>query len=280
MTAPTFVSSTNTTYSTTSPQTTASIAVQSGDVLVATGFGANAFTGTNTTISISTASGSTSAWTLLENASWPPATNQYAYIQTWSATATATGNITVTFTRGAGSSVSVQIQGIVKVWRNSGGIGAHAHNDNGAAGSSAPTINVTTTGANSALDYSSDDWNDTTGTATFTASVGTPVSDLIDQTDPTGAFNYSFHVVDSGAAGAKTMGMSAPATQRWVATVVEVLGPTVAPSVSAQILPQAKMPAGFLGPQARRVAQYQYALPAVAAPVVTGGSTLPTMGVG
>lgn len=222
MTAPVPISSTATVFNTnTTPKTTASIAVQSGDVLVASAFGELAQNGgVAVVLAITTATGSTSAWAPREDTSFTD--GNHAYIRTWTATATATGNITVSFSQTAGTAIN--FGGEVSVLRGSGGIGNVNKNNNNIS-SGAPTISVTTTGANSALVFASTDWNATAGTVTFTASNGTPVSDLADQSGAGASYcNYSFHVADAGAAGAKTMGMSSPSTQRYVCTVIEVLG--------------------------------------------------------
>jgi hypothetical protein len=219
MAAPTFVSSTSTVFNTTAtPKTTASIAVQNGDVLVASVFGERSG---GMTFTITTASGSVSAWTLQQENPIDNANN--SYIRTATATATATGNITVNFTQTVGS--SIRFGGTVAVFRNSSGIGSKGTNNNGNPGSAAPTVSITTSDANSALVFASNDWNAATGTVTFVVSSGTPVQDLADQTGAGSSYCvYSSHVVDAGAAGTKTMGMSSPSAQQYVATVIEVLG--------------------------------------------------------
>jgi hypothetical protein len=228
--APSFISATTVANSTATPKTTASIAVQNGDILVATAFD-EAATSTQIPSTIATASGSTNAWTQRQVAPASATTTQ-SYIITWTATATATGNITVTFGKAGTTNRNT---GVVKVWRGSNGVGATNTNNNGTS-TGTPTVSVTTTGANSALDFSTDDWNAVTGAATFTASNGTPVQDVSDQTQ-TGAYSvYSSHVLDAGAIGAKTMGMSAPTGQRYCNTVVEILG-----TAAAAVTPEATL---------------------------------------
>lgn len=217
MAAPTFVSATATANSTTASKTTASIAVQNGDVLVAFGYMENG----SQTVAIATATGSTSAWTLQEESASLNVSNPY--LRAWTAAATATGNITVTFT----ASAALSSLGLVKVWRNSAGIGAKNRADIG-TGSGSPSVGITNTGANSALDFADCDWNGVTGTATFTASSGTPVTDLSNQTLSASYCIYSAHVLDAGAIGAKTFGMSAPTAQRYICDVIEVLGSSAA----------------------------------------------------
>src|SRR3954463_7496643 len=119
MVAPTFVSVTSTALNNfTSPKTTASIAVQAGDVLVASGECEIAsFSTTPTAVAIATASGSTSAWTLQQDQTYPDL--NHAYLRTWTATATASGNITVSFTMTGGGIGSLEFGGWVHVFRNS-----------------------------------------------------------------------------------------------------------------------------------------------------------------
>jgi hypothetical protein len=220
MAAPSFISSTavSSWTTTTSPKTTASIAVQNGDVLVAHGILSN--DGIGISLSISTATGSTSAWTLKQESSQIGGA-AHIYIRTWWATATATGNITVTCTRSGGTD---PYGVVVKVWRGSGGIGNSNAADNGTS-SGSPSVSVTTTGANSALSFATADWNATAGTVTFTASTGSPVTDVSDQTGSGTLYCiYSDHIVDASATGSKTMGMSAPSTQRYQAHIIEILG--------------------------------------------------------
>jgi hypothetical protein len=214
MTAPSFISSTATVFnSVNSPKTTGSIAVTNGDVLVAHAMAENG----TAALTIATATGSTSAWTLKVDSAVTGTSNPFR--RSWTATATATGNITVSAT-GSGT---VFVGLIVKVWRGSSGIGAVNRGSN-ATGSGSPSVVVTTTGANSGIDFANCDWNGATGTTTFTATSGTPVSDLSDQTSSAHYCVYSFHVVDASAAGAKTMAMSSPGSQRYDCSAIEILG--------------------------------------------------------
>ncbi len=222
MAAPSFISITQTASpswgDSNTPKTTASIAVQNGDILVAACMDATA--NSSQAYSVSTASGSTSSWT--PQGSRPASKNsQQADLFLWTATATANGNITVSFTRTAGN--ASEYGGLVKVWRGSAGIGNVALNDNG-TGSGSPTVSVTTTGNNSGLDFFNVDWSAVQGTVTFTASHGTPVSDFSEQSYTTVACYYAGHVLDASTAGSKTFGMSAPTGQRYTDGVVEILG--------------------------------------------------------
>jgi hypothetical protein len=211
------VSSTATAWNgTTSPKTLSGIAVQTGDVIVARGMAEAG----DVTINIATTAGSTGAWQLLADQPGTLDANR-AHLRTWWTTASATGTINIAF---SSSGSTQQFGGVAKVWRGGTGVGAATSTNNG-TGSGAPSLAITTTQANSGVDYAIADWNATAGTATFTATGATPVQDV--NTTVAGAYRvYSAHVTNIGAAGAKTVGMSAPSTQRYVISAVEVFGPS------------------------------------------------------
>lgn len=217
-TPPSFISITDTSFTTTTtPKTTANIAVTNGDFLVAW---LNAADGTGTaTYTVGTATGSTSAWT--QRVAPPFSDANHSIVQGWTATATATGNITVTFTRTAGNAIN--FGGEIQVWRNHGGVG-NANSGNNGTSTGTPTVAVTCS-ANSGLSFSSVDWNAVAGTVTFTATSGSPVTDLSNQTGAGSTYcSYIDHVVDVSAAGSKSMGMSSPTGQRYVCGAIEILG--------------------------------------------------------
>ncbi|MBR0907025.1 hypothetical protein [Bradyrhizobium liaoningense] len=237
-TTPTLISSMPTAFNTTTtPKAAGSIIVLSGDILVAHAMKESAVSGA---IDISTTSGSTSAWTLLEE---QPGTldSGRAYLRTWWATATANSTVSVTF---ASSGAAQLFGGIVKVYRNAVGIGA-AESTNNANGSGAPSVSITATQSSSVLDYASVDWSAITGTASFVSSTGTPTVD-VDTTVSGGYRVYSSHV-DAGISGAKTIGVSAPNTQRFVASTVEILGSVNAASLTARVAVAAGAIASALG---------------------------------
>jgi hypothetical protein len=213
---PVLVSATSTAFNNgTTPKTASGISVQNGDVLLAH---AMAEVSGGDTISIATTAGNTDSWTLLEDV---PGITEFgqAYLRTWWTTATATGTVNIQFS--ATASPSDQFGGIVKVYRNSGGVGTAVGANNG-TGSGAPSVSITITRDHSVLDFASADWNAAAGTATFTSSAGTPVQDL--NSLSAGAYRvYSSHV-NAGGPGSKTIGISAPSGQRYVASAVEVFG--------------------------------------------------------
>lgn len=225
-TPPTFVSITATAVNTTtSPKTTASIAVQNGDTLVAWCAAENGTAGGGAyNINVTTATGSTSAWTQrVADTPDPVDPGAVCYRRGLTASATATGNVTITFTRSAGSALP-SMGGYVEVWRGSAGVGNANAGTNGRGANSAPTVAVTAS-ANSGLTFFDVDWNASAGTVTFSATSGSLVTDVSNQTGAGSTYClFSSHVVDCGAAGSKSMGMSAPSAQRWVAGSIEILG--------------------------------------------------------
>jgi hypothetical protein len=119
--------------------------------------------------------------------------------------------------------------GEVDVWRGSDGVGATNVANNG-TGSGAPSVGITTTQDNSALSVIDVDWNATTGTDTWTTTAGTPIN----RSDFSDGASYGAHTAtyaDVGATGSKTVGMSAPATQRYGIIVVEIKGTAAATTV-------------------------------------------------
>lgn len=103
-------------------------------------------------------------------------------------------------------------------WSGSDGVGASAKaNVSGAA----PSLALTTTGANSAVATFNSDWNAADGASRTWRNGET------EQTYFRDAARYTVYAGrwnDSGAAGAKTLGLSAPAGQKYSIAGVEILG--------------------------------------------------------
>jgi hypothetical protein len=147
-----------------------------------------------------------------------------AYIWTAKATAANAGvTITVPFAGGTGwGGVSVNR------WKNAFGIGA-AISANNAAGSGVPSVAITTTQANSAIDVVSVDWNAVDGASrvwltvnSFTPTAGN--GELTYARAVSLGTAYGAYWPDAGAAGSKTVGLSAPGGQRFAICAVEVFG--------------------------------------------------------
>lgn len=118
----------------------------------------------------------------------------------------------------------------VYVFRASGGVGASNKGTQGTSGSSAPSVAVTTTGANSALVVCDADWLTTDGSsrAWRTPSGTTAITEELYYIDTSlnGTMTvYGGYHSDSGATGSKTVGLTTP-SQRWSLAVVEIFGST------------------------------------------------------
>jgi hypothetical protein len=164
-------------------------------------------------------------------------TDTYTGIEANTYTATTGENLTVTITS---SHVARWFGGNVIRFSGSDGVGASAKAQ---AASGSPSVNITTTQANSAIVAICGDWNAVSGTQTFTmggSSTGwTALTDY-----PGDASHYGVaigYIGDAGAAGSKTIAMSAPTGQKWSLVVVEVKG--TAGAAAASLSPHLTNPA-------------------------------------
>lgn len=213
ITPPTFVSETETAWNTTtSPKTTASISVNTGDIIVAYGMCENHQ-------SALTISGGSLTWTqqqviLVTNFCWA---------SIWTTTATSTTSFTVSFTR-TGS--AIDFGGDVLVFRNSAGIGASSKT-NVAGG--APSLTLTTLANNSAVVCINGDFAALATSRTWrTVNSITPTSgNGLEQTYQAVGSNYTVYGAywnNVGTAGSKTFGLSAPTGQTYSIISCEVKG--------------------------------------------------------
>ena len=223
MAAPTYVAEYATTFnSAASPKTAMNaVAINSGDVLV--GVSANEDAGGVDYLGI-TEDGAAS-WTLQQNYT----TVNYTGIEANTYVATTNETLTVTITNGGN-----YFGGNVIRFSGSDGVGASAKAQ-GASGS--PSVAITTTQANSAIVAICGDWNAISGTQTFTmdgsSSGWTALTDY-----PGDGAHYGVaigYIGDAGAAGSKTIAMSAPTGQKWSIAVVEVKG--TAGGAAASLVP-------------------------------------------
>lgn len=142
----------------------------------------------------------------------------YAAVRSSGYTATANETLTATITSTGGYS-----GGNIIRFSGSDGIGASAMS-NGTTGT--PSVSITTTQANSAIVVIVGDWSAVSGTQTFTnnGGAGSPTN-LTDF--PGDNVHYGVGIAyypDAGAAGSKTVGMSAPTGQKWTIHAIEVKG--------------------------------------------------------
>jgi hypothetical protein len=218
---PTFVSENETGWNTnTSPKTTAAINVETGDVLIA--FAANPDLSFG---DISIAGGGLT-WTQQRKTTSSSAVEVWL----WSTIATSNTSFTVSFTQTGSASV---FGGNVLVFRNSAGIGASAMT---VAPNSAPSLNLTTTAANSAIVVINGDWNGRDG-ATRTWRTVNGITPTPPPPPPTGNgleltyFQntidygvYGAYYSDVGAVGIKTVGLTVPSNQTYSIIAIEVKG--------------------------------------------------------
>lgn len=164
--------------------------------------------------------GTSLTWTLKQ--SHQLTSNSVLYV--WTATATTAETFNVSVSNG-GSAQPGAIQ--VTRWSGSAGIGATSK---GNAGTSAPSLALTTTVANSAIVEYFCDWNESTITGRVWRTINsiTPSSgagtELMAQDVAGAATFFGAYVTDAGTAAAKTTGMTTPSGQKWVGVAVEVLG--------------------------------------------------------
>lgn len=208
--APTFVSEYPTAFnSVTSPKTAVNaVSINTGDVLI----GVAAHESDTGTLAI-TEDGAAS-WVSQQTYK----TTDYSETSAWSYVATTSETLTVTFTDNSG-----YFGGNVVRFSGSDGVGASAKNQ-GASGS--PSVNITTTQANSAIVVIVSDWNATGGTQTFTSDggAGSPTN-LTDYPGDSSHYGVAIaYYPNAGAVGSKTVGMSAPTGQKWTIVAVEVKG--------------------------------------------------------
>lgn len=219
MAAPTFVSETETvwTASTSATRVTASIAVQAGDLLVAIMMGQAA-----SSVGTLTASGGGLTWTQQQEASFGSRT----VIST--ATATSTTSFTVTVTRSV-SGISQSFGCNVLVFRSHGGVGA-ANNASSSVG--APSVNLTTTQANSAIVVGNADASGADGASrVWRTNAGALTEQTYNRIAGTATMYAGYHA-DAGSIGTYACGLTAPSTQNYTIVALEILGTGAAPAVA------------------------------------------------
>jgi hypothetical protein len=221
MAAPTFVTSVNTTswaHAFASAQTL-SFTTQVGDLLVVIGSlksNADGMTVTDNT------SGGALTWTQRVLVG-PDTSHTEAYI--WTATATTAQSLTVTLTHTGAE--GVVWGGTGYQFRGHGGVGNTA---SGSGTSTAPNVNITTTGANSAVVmYVGDTNTPAVGSQVYRSNAGTFTqrTATVATNDDTSASEYTLYHgyhADAGAASTYALGMTTPSSQAWTLAAIEVLG--------------------------------------------------------
>ncbi len=220
MAAPTYVNQYATAFnSSVSPKTAMSaVAINSGDVLVAV----SATETANGSARLGVTENGSASWVLQQNYF----TENYTEVEINTYTATSNETITVTIPNAIGNFFG----GNVIRFSGSDGVGA-SNKAQGASGS--PSVSLTTTQANSAIVVICGDWNANSGTQTFTNNFSGTPTDLTDYPGDSSHYGVAIaYFPDAGAAGLKTIGMSAPTGQKWSIIAVEVKGTAGAAATS------------------------------------------------
>ncbi len=217
MNAPTFVASYRSVYNTFTTPKTLSVTTQPGDLVVV-------YAGADSggTPSIATPSGNGITFTLYQSV-LVDSTWCLAYI--WAGVDNTGGtNWTLTDTINTGG---INWGFSCLVFRNSGGVGAsNKDNQDGFA----PTMALTTTQDNSAVVVFANDWNGLDGTSRTWETVNsiTPTNGNGLERDYAGFAglyeNYGAYYNNVGSAGPKTVGLTAPAGQKYSMVALEVKG--------------------------------------------------------
>ncbi|HUS26088.1 MAG TPA: hypothetical protein VMY99_01950 [Nevskiaceae bacterium] len=227
MPAPTFVASyTVASYLTTTTPKTASVTTQAGDVVVI-------YAGTEDQFSsLTTPTGNGLTFALQQTVA--VASFSTAYI--W----TAIDNVGGTNWTLSIDVVNSQEWGFTcLVFRDSDGIGLSTRTN--VTGPAAPSLDIVTTQDNSAIITYNADWSASDGTSRTWRTVNsiTPTNgnglELNYERDAAHYTIYGAYYNDAGTAGTKTVGLSAPATQKYTIVAVEVRGKTTpAPNVTTR----------------------------------------------
>jgi hypothetical protein len=202
--SPTFISENETSWDSAAASKSVTYAVQAGDVLVAYGMTENSG------ITMSISGGVT--WTQRQAVT----TTGYARAYAWTGTAASAGTLTTTCTRTAGSG---GYGCDVYVFRGASGIGASASTH---VSSGAPSLAITTQAAGSAIVVANTDWNAAQAPSrTWRSGAGAFTEKTYDWT-LNGYTVFGGYHANAGAAGAKTVGLSAPSGQKYSIVAVEV----------------------------------------------------------
>lgn len=226
MAAPTNIFNGQTTYNSGgNTSKTINVTVQTGDVLIVAAQAENFDADTSVSITVS---GGGLTWTSAQTV----AVNSYGYVRLYYATATsnATFDITLTATGTVYSGYTVYWGGSVKIFRGSDGVGASSKTN---VSSGAPTLNITTTQANSAICVFNNDWNSVDGASRTWRTGAGSLTETTYFRDAARYSVYSGYHADAGSTGTKAVGLSAPSGQKYSIVAVEVKGGAGATTVTA-----------------------------------------------
>lgn len=212
MAAPTFVDDQETVWNTTTtPKTTPTRTTTTGDVVCVAGGSADGAT------PLSTPTGNSQTYALAQSIVIASYCTAYA----WTYTETAGANYGVT-----GSRTGTAFMWGINAVRFSGSDGVGASSKTNVA-SGAPTLNITTTQANSAIVVMVFDWTATDGASRVWRTVnGAAATELSYFRNTTDWAAYVAYHPDAGAIGTYAVGLSAPGAQKYSIIAVEIKGTT------------------------------------------------------
>lgn len=211
MAAPTFIQEAETAWtSTIGTRVTGTFTVQASDILVA--YWMTESHPKSVTISNS---GTAFTWASQQEVN----VTDYSRVRIFTTTASTGQSMTVTFTTSGGAAEAHG--GNVLTIRASSGVGASAKTN---IVSGAPTLNLTTTQANSLIVVANADWNATDGTSrTWRANAGT-LTETTYFRDSSRYTVYGGYHADAGAIGTYAVGLSVPGSQKYSIVAVEIKG--------------------------------------------------------
>jgi len=212
-TPPTRVQSVATVYNTAASKTTSSFSVLAGDILTARAIAES--NGATFTIS-----GGSLTWALQQNVN----ITDYCEASVWTATVDVDKSMTVTVDDTGPPDFFFGAR--VTTWRGSDGVGASAKTN---VASGAPSLALTTQADNSAIDLGVGDWAAVDGASRTWRSVNGSAATEEDYFRDSARYTlYQGYHPDAGAAGSKTVGLSAPSGQKYAIVAVEIKGAAAA----------------------------------------------------
>jgi hypothetical protein len=213
-TPPTFVAEYETDWTATTTPKTVSVTVSAGDTLAIFGMTGDA------SFTLATPTGGGLTYTLQQSV----VVSAFGTVYLWTAPAPGSQTFTMSVTESGGSALWAY-----NCLRFSGSAGVGASNKTNVSGG-APSLGLTTTGANSAIVVASVDWNAVDGASRTWRSAGTAATEQTYSFTTSQYAVYGAYHADSGAAGAKTVGLTAPTGQKYSIAAMEILGSSATPT--------------------------------------------------
>jgi hypothetical protein len=206
---PTFVAEYGDTWNTTTSPKTASVTVANGDGIVVIGMTSDQ----GATLGTPTGGGLT--YTLQQSV----VVAAYCTVYVWTALSSSSQTFDVSITRSGDDTLLWGLS--VLRFSSVSAVGASSKTN---VSSGAPSLGLTTTGANSVVVTANADWNATDGTSRTWRTVNVSASETTYFRDAAAYTVYVAYYTDSGSAGAKTTGLSAPSGQKYAIVSVEIQG--------------------------------------------------------